>query len=129
MNRQQRITAIIIALGVIGTVVYWIGSLRMHDDPRVFTTAKLSVVGDQIKSWAVAHSRLPSNEEGLEAIFREAPNPDSARRAATDVWGQPFVYRLHDVEGKMCAQVYSLGPNGRDDSGTSDDIVEPTVCH
>ena len=42
--------------------------------------------------------------------------------SATDGWGNPLRYRCPGVVHKHGWDVYSCGPNGKDDQGTFDDI-------
>jgi hypothetical protein len=43
---------------------------------------------------------------------------------SNDAWGRPIVYRCPGVVHKEGFDFYSFGPDGRDDEGRGDDLVE-----
>ncbi|RMG17643.1 MAG: hypothetical protein D6731_03695 [Planctomycetota bacterium] len=61
-------------------------------------------------AWDRLDPRLP-----LTQAYREG--------AALDPWGRPWVERPYDVARGEGGEVYSLGPDGRDEGGRGDDVV------
>ena len=72
----------------------------------------------------------PTTEQGFEALIRKpttAPVPEHWRATLAsppdDPWGRPYVYRS-PVRGRPDSfEVFSRGPDGRED--TSDDVRNP----
>ncbi len=93
--------------------------IRVDSDLKALTNALLSY---QIKS-----SRLPTNEQGLEALLTKPtkePIPDNYRptldEQMKDPWGQPYKYRYPAQKSKKEFDVWSVGKDGKD--GNEDDI-------
>lgn len=71
----------------------------------------------------------PDPDAGLRAM-RENPGVEgwqgpyvSLNVPPQDVWGSPFVYKLRQLEGgRVLPDIYSPGPNGRDDDRFGDDV-------
>jgi general secretion pathway protein G len=71
--------------------------------------------------------RYPSTEEGLSGL---RTNPSSTpgwkgpylKKEPKDPWGRPYIFKSPGSHNNDY-DLYSMGPNGVDDSGSSDDIV------
>lgn len=71
---------------------------------------------------AVNRSHLPTTEEGLVSLRQlngTAFDPSEFR----DSWGEPLIYRSPSASKERLFDLYSKGPNRRDDGGTGDDVV------
>lgn len=93
--------------------------IRVDSDLKALTNALLSY---QIKS-----SRLPTNDQGLDALLTKPtkePIPDNYRptldEQMKDPWGQPYKYRYPAQKSKKEFDVWSVGKDGKD--GNEDDI-------
>jgi hypothetical protein len=69
---------------------------------QIWSISKIERLKDEIDVYAVVNGRYP---EGLDKITDE-----------TDVWGNPYVYRLTGDGFKL----FSVGPDGVE--GTADDL-------
>lgn len=86
------------------------------------TYNRLQGLQQQVLEQAVKNTHLPTTAEGLNGLKRVDGQPISESRML-DAWGQPFVYRAPSRSSDRLFDVYSIGPNGRDDGGEEDDIV------
>jgi general secretion pathway protein G len=93
--------------------------IRVDSDLKALTNALLSY---QIKC-----SRLPTNEQGLDALLTKPtkePIPDNYRptldEQMKDPWGQPYKYRYPAQKSKKEFDIWSVGKDGKD--GNEDDI-------
>lgn len=75
--------------------------------------------------------RWPSTEEGLDVLIRNGSNIQGWQgpyinrdKIPIDRWGHPFVYRFPATSAQRTYDLYSIGPNGRDDGGSKDDIID-----
>lgn len=91
-----------------------------------FDESGLKMVDGYLEDFRRATGRFPTSEEGLQILAHEvgAWKPHSLVAASlVDSWGNEFVYRIPATLGRSSYDLYSRGPNGADDGGTSDDIV------
>ncbi|AZZ91771.1 hypothetical protein EUZ85_13935 [Hahella sp. KA22] len=83
-----------------------------HDD-RILLTSLQSA----LRLYQLDHNALPTREQGLQAL-----NSGYLTTVPKDAYGQEFRYSpepWHGVEMTL----YSIGPNGVDEKGEGDDIV------
>jgi len=77
--------------------------------------------------------KYPDTDEGLEALFKnpggedekyKGPYLDGVFEELKDPWGTPFEYRSPGEVNETSYDLYSRGPDGKDDGGKegSDDI-------
>lgn len=90
---------------------------RLSQDPRTTSVEQLDL---QILRFAAEHCAFPAPQDTLRiAIHYRIPIRLSDAR---DQWGQPFVYNEPAIFGDAHFDLYSVGPNGIDESGRGDDI-------
>lgn len=90
---------------------------RLSQDPRTTSVEQLDL---QILRFAAEHCALPAPQDTLRvAIHYKVPIRLSNAR---DQWGQPFVYNDPAIHGNAQYDLYSVGPNGVDESGRGDDV-------
>ena len=79
-----------------------------------------------IDAFEIDCARLPSNEEGLRALFEQPSNangwhgPYLKRSIPNDPWEQPYIYRYPGQHNTSGYDLFSLGPDMS--AGTEDDI-------
>ena len=64
----------------------------------------------------------PATQADLLALMRSRPQVFH-RRAGDDDWNRPLNYRIPSVDPSRAFDLYSSGPDGKDDGGEGDDIV------
>ncbi len=82
-----------------------------------------------IESYARDTGLYPAGKTGLGAL-REDPGVSNWRGpyvsvslGLLDPWDNPFIYKLRKMaDGKEKPDIYSAGPNGRDDDRLGDDV-------
>ncbi|MDG9667234.1 type II secretion system protein GspG [Hahella sp. CR1] len=83
-----------------------------HDD-RILLTSLQSA----LRLYQLDHNALPSREQGLQALKN-----GYLAKIPIDAWGQEYQYSPEPWHG-MEMTLYSIGPNGVDEKGEGDDIV------
>jgi hypothetical protein len=99
------------------------GAIRMADnylfsgdfDNAGTASAALHICGVAIESWAKSHGRVPTEQEGFAVL-------EMKTRVPLDGWDRPILYK-NVAAGAKPFLVYSVGPNGRDEGGSGDDIL------
>ncbi|MEJ2612569.1 MAG: type II secretion system protein GspG, partial [Candidatus Thiodiazotropha sp.] len=89
--------------------------------------------------------RLPTTDEGLNVLTIEPENPPSnwlpyLDRLPKDPWGNEYIYK-QEIHQEVDFVIYSKGPDGLDNHGAHDDVVNwkkdyscelnyccPTIC-
>jgi type II secretion system protein G len=71
--------------------------------------------------------RLPTTEEGLNALTTKPANPPSnwrpyLDRLPKDPWGNDYIYK-QEIHQEVDFVIYSKGPDGLDNHGAHDDVV------
>ena len=90
------------------------------------TLAQIDRLEKAVLLFAADTHRFPTTQEGLVLLEHTTPGLDGWRgpyaRSLEDSWGRVFVYHYPPSYGSERFDLYSLGKNGRDDHGASDDI-------
>ena len=93
------------------------------DSPRGVTAARLGALTAAIARHQAATGDLPRDPEQLAVVARlYAPSNPIRRGSAVDGWKRPFVYRPAE-ESEQGYVLYSVGADGRDESGAGDDMA------
>jgi hypothetical protein len=112
-----------------------------HGDPaqdKVASTralvADLAGWGSLPLSYKSLHTRFPQHDgpwsvgwvwepavKGNDAL--EVLDPVAGRPPLVDAWGQPLLFRCPGRQHPHGWDLYSVGPNGRDELGSGDDIL------
>ncbi len=91
-------------------------------------------IGKALGSYKWHMGAYPDTDEGLAALFQAKDSVDDERykgpylegtfEELTDPWGKPFEYRSPGEVNEDGFDLWSIGPDGNDDSGKegSDDI-------
>lgn len=91
------------------------------------TKARVDLVGirQALDAFKKDHGRYPTTEESLGVLVDRPPARAYivSQHAITDPWGHVYVFRSDSQRGSF--ELYSRGPNGIDEAGHGDDIVEP----
>ncbi len=92
-----------------------------------------------INAFKMNSGRLPSKAEGLAALIKRPKGLDpglwkgpylDGPESYTDMWGNELKYRYPSkpfADDKNLFDVWSAGPNGKDDGGEGDDILNHNV--
>jgi hypothetical protein len=92
------------------------------DFPRRATASRITALTSAIERHRVATGELPRNPKQLAVVARlYAPSAAIPRGSPVDGWERPFVYRPAP-ESERGYLLYSVGANGRDESGEGDDL-------
>lgn len=88
----------------------------------------LKIIGNSLKVYHMHYRRYPSSEQGLSTLtdnrfIYKGEAYGLLEKLPTDSWGNQFIYRYpatlkHDQPWDL----YSVGENGKDESGKGDDI-------
>ena len=128
MSRKYIVATVLLI--VIGGVWLIVIRRRMSVDTspeyRLMRTQSIvAMVGDVLMTYRQEVGRFPSSEEGLGVLSQGNGTKEPFMRSAEDIrdsWGQRLVYRRAGSDDRPPFHLYSLGPNGKDDGGDSDDI-------
>ncbi|MGI6457518.1 MAG: type II secretion system protein GspG [bacterium] len=88
----------------------------------------LKIYRDALERYRIDTGKYPEPQYGLEALFRSYNVANwkgpyvSIEVPRKDIWGTPLIYSLYTIDDRHYADVYSAGPNGRDERGLGDDI-------
>lgn len=90
-----------------------------HGDIRALSSA--------VNLFRLDSGRYPTTEEGLDALIAKPaallPNwRQYFERLPVDPWGNDYIYR-NEARNGVDFVIYSRGPNGIDDNGKYDDVV------
>lgn len=92
------------------------------DSPRRATAARIRALTSALERHQAATGVLPLDPKQLAVIARlYAPSTPIPRGSPVDGWDRPFVYRAA-AESELGYVLYSVGANGRDESGQGDDV-------
>jgi len=106
--------AVVLVL-VVGLVVVWRGK-KIEDEKRFVTSVMLIRLSSGIPSNVGVHADGSGSDwTGQEAL--------GLKPLWLDGWGNPIRYRCPGPIHKHGWDLWSCGPNGRDDHGTFDDIL------
>lgn len=86
------------------------------------TYSRLERIQFDILQHAAKVSHLPTTEEGLGSLRQlngAAYDPSEFK----DSWGEQLVYRSPSNSKERLFDLYSMGPNRKDDGGAGDDVV------
>ncbi len=99
--------------------------LWRNNNTKVSFFPRVLRVIDAIGEFYVDYERIPTEEEGLNTLTRRDASPAGPYlnpTDAVDLWGNEIVYVVLDHERIDGYDLRSLGPNGIDDGGASDDF-------
>lgn len=127
------ILLVIVILGMLATVA--VVTLRGTKESAQIDTTQIGIekVMRQLELYATKFE-YPTEDQGLAALVTKPEFEDEAtgkkwyrmlaKKDLKDSWGHKLVYRLaEDAEtSRKVPRVYSVGPNGDDESGEGDDI-------
>ena len=82
---------------------------------KAFTDLRALRAG--LSQFQARHQRYPTTSEGLSVLV-----PDFVLRISRDPWGNAYAYR---AETQKAYLLYSIGVDGRDESGAGDDVTTP----
>lgn len=119
----------VVALAIAVTASVGVVLLRgqIVDTKQMDARARLKSLHQALDLYKAKHGVYPTADQSLTALIDQ---PDSlgyltGPHALIDPWGARYVYRSLDPQRGGGLQVYSRGPNGIDEGGRGDDIVEP----
>ncbi|GAB1487859.1 type II secretion system major pseudopilin GspG [Opitutaceae bacterium] len=115
---------------LVGLAVTKVGGIfggKQEDVARIFVQSSLKT---PLTAYRLDLGDYPTTSEGIAALLSAPANrADRWRgpyieapggRVPTDPWGEPYVYRYPGVKNKSSYDVFSKGPDRRED--TADDI-------
>lgn len=120
---------IMLVLGIIsvlvGSAIFMLaGNIDVAKEQRV--DSDIEAISMQLRTYEMLNYRMPSTEQGLEALVTQPTTEPRPRRwkqlmkeVPLDPWGNEYVYR-NPGKGGSGYDLYSLGPDGKesdDDSG------------
>ena len=121
------ITLTIIAILASGSIYLLKGQIDSAKDTRV--DSDLQAIALALQSYESRALRMPTTEQGLMALVEKPtmePIPENYRafmeEMPKDPWGAAYKYRFPAQKSKKPYDLYSMGPNGVDDSGEGDDV-------
>lgn len=80
-----------------------------------------------ITVYKISENGYPNSLEDLLRPLADFPNGSYQHDSLpVDAWGQPyrFAMEMHPKKGRLLPKLWSIGPNGVDDSGEGDDILK-----
>jgi hypothetical protein len=86
------------------------------------TYTSLRMLEHSLLVHSVRAGSAPTTQAELLALMRLHPEVFH-RRAGHDDWNRPLNYRIPSADPSRAFDLYSSGPNGKDDGGEDDDIV------
>lgn len=128
-RRGFTLIEILLVLGIIslllGLAVMNLGNV-MGGSKIVVARADIQAIQNGLRAYELVSRRLPSTEQGLEALVNKptnAPVPRQWHRAMdsvpTDPWNTPYQYRNPGVKNPTSYDLFSYGP----DKVESDDDI------
>lgn len=119
VKNPWRLLTVPTVLGGVLIAAYFL-SHPIDSDPKMHRTMKTSAVielsGKNMDLWVKEHGRVPTAQEGLR-ILGLKQNP------VVDGWGRDLVYRPSNKSNGSSFLLYSVGPNGKDEDASGDDIA------
>jgi general secretion pathway protein G len=118
---------VLVILAVLAAVV--VPKFVGRSEQARITAAKTQISGFEtaLTAFEVDCGRFPTNDEGLDALVRQPANVQNwkaggyMKSVPKDPWGNAYVYKYPGTHNPNEADIYSLGPDGRE--GGSDDIT------
>ena len=97
---------------------------------RGFAIVRIDTLDEAVSKFKHDIGRFPSNEEGLRALIQE-PALESNwngpylpyKFIPHDPWNNKYRYIFPAKHGTKEFDIYSFGPNGKDDKGLDDDLT------
>lgn len=128
------ILLVIVILGMLATVA--LVTLTGTQEKAEINTTRLKIekIMRQLALYRTALRDYPTQEQKLEALVTKPEFENEAtgrewtklltKQDLKDSWGRDLIYLLDEdsESGSKIPKVYSVGPNGNDDSGEGDDI-------
>ena len=127
-SRLRRWLAVVLALALLTWLwLYQRSVMRGADTER--TRGDLRAFATALEVYRALNGFYPSTAQGLDALCvppASSPAPDPSRwrklmdSAPLDPWGRPYRYRFPSRADPERFEVFSVGPDGRED--TADDV-------
>lgn len=108
---------------------------RAKIDLAKATVGRNGPIGKALEAYKWDMGRYPETDEGIAALYKpktarggddryNGPYMEGAFEALKDPWGQAFIYKSPGDVNEDSYDLYSVGPDGKDDRGKegSDDI-------
>jgi len=112
----------VLLLVVIGFVV-GLPLVRVGDNAVGAARHTLTVTAELLERFRQQRGVYPRDIHEIDALLAGDIPAANAERLHTDPWGHPITYRF-PARDPMCEfELYSKGPNGRDEQGGGDDVV------
>src|SRR5688572_20215895 len=92
------------------------------DRPKLAARHKLTVIAGLLQQWHEKKGTYPTDIRQLEELLAADIPTASRERLSEDPWGNRITYRLPSMKPSCAFDLYSNGPNGRDDGGDGDDV-------
>ena len=121
----------ILVLAIIGLLVgLGVGKMKgVFSDAKVTAAqADISSLGTNLLRFETSNGRLPTQEQGLEALVTRPVNGPAPKRwtpimqasGLNDPWENPYQYRNPGKKNTTGYDIFSMGPDGQPE--TADDI-------
>ena len=134
---SRKLEGFIVVIALITLACWWLGGRVICRGQRARVVLAIACVGSEgpiataLDQFNADLGRYPSSTEGLEGLVaadyvdERFQGPYLDREALRDPWGNPFCYRCPGLFNPTAYDLWSYGPNGRDDGGrdTEDDIT------
>ena len=120
--------ALVLGIAVAASVGVVLLKGRIVDTKEMDARAELKTLRQALDLYKAQHGAYPTTDQSLTVLIDRPGSRGylAGPHALLDPWGAGFIYRSpgmqHSVDG---FQLYSRGPNGIDEGGGGDDIVEP----
>lgn len=118
---------VLVILGVLAALVIPKFTNRTQQARNTAAKTDISSIKGMINAFEIDTGRLPSNDEGLNALLIAPPNVTDWRgpyidssALPKDPWGNAYIYRYPGQHNPNGFDLYSTGPDGRE--GGNDDI-------
>lgn len=117
---------VLVILAVLAAVVVPKFTGRTEQARQSAAKGEIATIKTQIAIFETDTGRLPSTEEGLQALIDKPGDLQGWKgryleKRPLDPWARPYVYRTPGTDGKDF-DLFSTGPDGREGGG---DDVEP----
>jgi general secretion pathway protein G len=117
---------VLVILGILAAIAAPIYFKRPNEAKTTAAKADLGTLKTSLATFQIDTGRLPSTEEGLDALIHAPADVASQWKGPylegipTDKWGRAYIYRCPGTRETVPYDLYSLGTDGQE--GTEDDV-------
>lgn len=108
-------------------LLFFSNRLLAYSTPHLRTKARIVSIETAVKIFKIKIGRLPTQEEGLQALMKKPEDPEEQKfwsgpyfkQLPKDSWNNDFIYIVVQ-ESEKGFEIFSLGPDGKSSSKGND---------